>query len=276
MNQTIFCDCLWLLLRTSVIEEVYKPGFTAYNIICPETCGSCNAAAPVLILLPTIGLIILLQPSSTPMITVPSSSLSTCVNCDNVPFDKPPLIDGGEEVCVWLAARDCQAQRDIYFIPGQLTYNVCKEMCGKCSYTSYCVDTNNHFLYLNPRTNQTESHDCLWLLSCPLIQETKYIQGKTINDITYPETCNSCDAPESLTLSPTAMAPGTTSPRMLVPGPTNPMPAPTFSDNDWVIMGGVLFFDGKQRDCAWLAVKPAVQALETLLKNYWNKHCVKG
>jgi glycoprotein endo-alpha-1,2-mannosidase len=44
-HQEISRDCLWLSLRTHVQDVVCVPGHAAYDIVCPETCDSCDGDA---------------------------------------------------------------------------------------------------------------------------------------------------------------------------------------------------------------------------------------
>lgn len=266
VNQTIMRDCLWLSLRNKVIEEVCQVGFTAHDVTCPETCGACDAPAPVAppgipSLTPSISLppslapigpvspSISLPPSLAPIDPEPTSPPSIPANCDDVPFGTFPLIDGGEQVCVWLAADDRQDQRDIYCVVGNPAYDICEETCGKCN--DNCVDTDQRFEYYNPVRDIFESRDCLWLSLRPHIQETECIQGRTVNDITCPETCNSCDGPEpDPTLSPTIAI--TLAPTTVVPT----VDEPACVDTD-----GTFFYENVMRDCAWLVANTAVQGL---------------
>lgn len=178
-------NCLWLSLRTNVINEVCVPGNGAFQV-CPETCNNptCDGLANPTTPVPTpapVPVLIITTPPPTPSPTPPPVSGNFCDDDRFGTFFVPSA--GKSERCVWLAARPVE-QAELCRA-GQPARSVCRETCGAC--TDTCEDTNGRFTLNNVR------RDCLWLSLRNNVIDQVCTPGSEAS-IMCPETCNACDA----------------------------------------------------------------------------------
>lgn len=166
---TAIRDCLWLSLRPQVQELLCLPGHGA-NIICPETCDTCDLPAGETF-----------APTPTPAPVQDSPDLF----CDDDKFRTFDVPDLNEfQRCVWLSARPNYIAQLCSVNSTSGAREVCPETCMVC--VDDCNDTDGRF------DVGADSRDCLWLSLRPMLHETLCTDQAVA--LACPETCDVCDA----------------------------------------------------------------------------------
>merc|ERR1712032_406513 len=145
--QEVERDCEWLSLRPAVMDVVCQQGFSANDVVCPETCDECDVPPPppshppseIPSQRPSTSLLPTAFPSSNAPSAVPSSAPPTRTPITPSPTSRPTCDDsvngtfeistGEQKTCLWLQSRE--TEQTIYCANSGTAYNVCEETCGK-------------------------------------------------------------------------------------------------------------------------------------------------